>query len=62
MTRELIESWCRSGAREIARNRSRSPAVQPVEEIQRDMAARLEDLHRTADRIHDRWRAGIGTG
>jgi hypothetical protein len=59
MTRELIESWCESGAREIARNRSRSPAVQPVEEIERDLDARLEDLHRTADRIYERWTAGL---
>jgi GMP synthase-like glutamine amidotransferase len=59
MTPGLIESWCRSGAREIARNLKKSPAVQPVEEIERDMAARLEDLHRTADRIYDRWIAGL---
>jgi len=59
MTRELIESWCRTGAREIARNLAKSPAVQPVEEIQRDLDARVEDLHRTADRIYERWVAGL---
>lgn len=59
MTRELIESWCESGAREIARNVKRSPAVQPVEEIRRDMDARLALLHRAADRIYDHWTAGL---
>lgn len=59
MTHELIESWCESGAREIARNVKRSPAVQPVEEIRRDMDARLALLHRAADRIYDHWTAGL---
>lgn len=59
MTRELIESWCESGAREIARNVKRSPAVQPVEEITRDLDARLAELHRAADRLYARWTAGL---
>jgi GMP synthase-like glutamine amidotransferase len=59
MTRELIESWCRSGAREIARGLAKSPAVQTVEEIRRDLDARLDDLQRTADRIYDRWIAAL---
>lgn len=59
MTPELITSWCESGAREIARNVSRSPAVQPAEEIERDLGARLARLHRVADRIYERWIAGL---
>jgi len=59
MTPELITSWCESGAREIARNLRKSPAVQPVEEIERDLDARLERLHRVADRIYERWTAGL---
>lgn len=62
MTPELIAAWCRSGAREIERNLKKSPAVQPVEEIQRDLEARLAALHRVADRIYDRWTAGLKTG
>jgi GMP synthase-like glutamine amidotransferase len=59
MTPELIAAWCKSGAREIERNIKKSPAVQPVEEIQRDLEARLAALHRVADRIYDRWTAGL---
>jgi GMP synthase-like glutamine amidotransferase len=59
MTPELITAWCRSGAREIERNLKKSPAVQPAEEIQRDLDARLADLHRVADHVYDRWTAGL---
>lgn len=62
MTREMIESWCASGAREIARSLGKSPAVQPVEEIRRDLRARLSALHRVADRIYERWIAGLLCG
>ena len=57
MTAELIESWCRSGAREIAE--SASPAVQPASEIERDLDRRLADLHAVADRIYARWMEGL---
>lgn len=59
MTRELVAAWCKSGAREIERNLKKSPAVQPVEEIRRDLDRRLAELHRAADRIYDRWMAGL---
>ena len=59
MTPDLITSWCRSGAREIERNLKKSPAVQAVEEIQRDLEPRLAALHHVADGIYDRWTAGL---
>jgi GMP synthase-like glutamine amidotransferase len=57
MTREMIEAWCKSGAGEIAR--SKSPAVQKVEEIMRHVEARIRELHRVADQIYERWTAGL---
>jgi len=57
MTPELIAAWCRSGAEEIAA--STGPAVQSPEEIQRDLYSRLSRLHRAADRIYERWVAGL---
>ncbi len=59
MTPELITAWCGSGAREIERNLKKSPAVQPVDEIQRDLDRRLTALHAAADRIYDRWTGGL---
>lgn len=54
MTDELVRAWCRGGAGEIEDNRS-SPGVQSAAEIARDLGARLEALHRVADRIYERW-------
>ena len=57
MTREMVESWCASGAREI--QHSNSPAVQSVEEIKADLERRLANLHRVAERAYDRWVTGL---
>ncbi len=58
MTRELIESWLESGAREIAESRA-SPGVQDPAEIRRDLEARLARLGGIADRIYERWIEGL---
>jgi GMP synthase-like glutamine amidotransferase len=57
MTAEMIDSWCASGANEI--NRSKSPAVQPVEVIKNESMQLLESLHRVADGVYSRWIAGL---
>ena len=57
MTREMIESWCESGAREI--RRSKGPAVQTVEAIKADLEQRLAALHRVADGVYKRWISGL---
>jgi GMP synthase-like glutamine amidotransferase len=54
MTVEMIDSWCVSGAREIARSGA-SPAVQSVERIKADLERRLADLHGVADGVYERW-------
>ena len=58
ITREMIDSWCVSGAEEVAENLS-SPAVQPVERIKADAPARLPELNRAADRLYTRWIRGL---
>jgi GMP synthase-like glutamine amidotransferase len=58
MTQDLIDTWCRSGADEI-REASASAGVQQVAEIKRDIDARVENLHKVADRIYDRWSQGL---
>jgi hypothetical protein len=47
---ELAQSWCFSGAREVASHPG--PGVQSAEAMQRDRAARLATLHAAADRIY----------
>lgn len=54
MTEELVRTWVRGGAAEIADSRD-SPAVQSPGEIQKDLAGRVAALQRVADRIYDRW-------
>jgi GMP synthase-like glutamine amidotransferase len=54
MTPEMIASWIGSGSGEVRDNLS-SPAVQPVETIQREMPERLPKLNATADRLYRRW-------
>lgn len=60
MTPELIQSWCESGAEEVAESRS-SPAVQPVERMQAEMGERLPVLSDVADRLYSRWTRGLAT-
>lgn len=57
MTPALVSSWCRHGADEIAA--SDSPAVQMPEQIQTDLDARTDALHRLADKIYSRWIQGL---
>ncbi len=61
MTAELVQTWLDSGAEEMAEHRA-SPAVQPREEIEKDLGPRLERLHQVADRIYDRWIEGLSRG
>jgi GMP synthase-like glutamine amidotransferase len=58
MTEELINAWLASGADEMKASCA-SPAVQDVDEIQRDMRERLGRLNEVANRIYDRWTEGL---
>lgn len=58
MTPELVRTWIGTGKDEIEQHR-KSPAVQQPAEMEKDLDARLERLHQAADRIYDRWSAGL---
>lgn len=58
MTGELIRTWCRGGAREIADSKA-SPGVQTPERIEEALESRVADLHKVADRIYDKWCEGL---
>ena len=57
MTEELIESWCDSGAVEIAT--ANSPAVQTVEQMRAGMQLKLTALRAIAVRLYDHWIGGL---
>ena len=58
MTPQMIDSWCESGAREIARS-SDSPGVDQAAEIKVDLDERLRGLHAVADGVYARWIEGV---
>ena len=58
MTEDLVRTWCREGKREIEAGRA-SPAVQGAEDIERDLAERIDRLHQVAARPYERWLEGL---
>lgn len=58
MTEQLIDSWCRSGAEEIAESRS-SPSVQSAGQMKENANEKLAAMRRVADRLYDRWVKGL---
>jgi GMP synthase-like glutamine amidotransferase len=61
MTAELVELWLGTGADEM-RAAAGSPAVQSAQDMTGDMEARLERLHRVADRLYDKWCEALSRG
>jgi GMP synthase-like glutamine amidotransferase len=60
MTRELVETWCRTGATELP---ARSSAhLQSAVDLNSDLPARLAALHQVADSIYARWSQGLLRG
>ena len=60
MTPELVRAWVQGGADEIAA--ARSPAVQPPQEIERDLDRRIAALNGVANRLYDRWTESLSRG
>jgi len=58
MTEEMVQAWCRDGRKEIEEGAA-SAAVQQPQEIERDLAARIDRLHQIAGRVYDRWLDGL---
>ncbi len=57
MTRELVETWCRTGASDLP---ARSTAQrQSAADLQSDLDARLAALGEVADGVYARWAVGL---
>ncbi len=59
VTAEMIDTWCRAGTEEIDESIGRSPAVQDALTIRTLMPAKLAPLTATANRLYERWAAGL---
>jgi GMP synthase-like glutamine amidotransferase len=57
MTADLVQTWCQSGADEIAA--PDTPARQSRDEILRDLPARLDALSAVAIGVYARWSQGL---
>jgi hypothetical protein len=57
MTEQLIDSWCQSGAVEIAQ--STGPAVQSPEQIRLGMREKLATLRSVASGLYGHWLTGL---
>lgn len=57
MTREMVETWCRSGAGELPVKSS--GARQNRDDIFRELDPRLTALSRVADDVYERWATGL---
>lgn len=57
MTEEMIKTWCKTGAGEIAANIG--PSVQSVEVIQTNLAERVPALNEVAGHLYKRWISGL---
>ena len=58
MTEQLIDSWCESGAEEIAGSKA-SPAVQSPEQMKSRMQEKIGAMRRVTDRLYDKWVKGL---
>ena len=57
MTRDMVETWCRTGAKELPEQTS--GVVQSRTDILRDVDARLAELGEVADSVYTHWAKGL---
>jgi GMP synthase-like glutamine amidotransferase len=58
MTAEMIATWCKVGADEVAASCT-SPVVQPVDVIQQQMKEKLPRMNSVANHLYGRWISGL---
>ncbi len=58
MTSSMVKKWCEVGAAEVAESIA-SVAVQPTDEMQRDLDARIATLNSLATSVYTNWITGL---
>jgi len=61
MTEDMVRAWYRGGADEIEQAKA-SPGVQPAAKMEKNLAERIDALHKVADRVYDKWAEGLSRG
>jgi GMP synthase-like glutamine amidotransferase len=62
MTPDLIRAWCRDWEKEVESLARRTPSVQSPAEMLDAVELKTPKLNAIADRLYDRWRAGLKNG
>ncbi|MGH8761762.1 MAG: type 1 glutamine amidotransferase [Nitrosospira sp.] len=57
MTEEMVKTWCKTGAEEIAK--SSESSVQSIEAMQTDLTRRISALNQIACRLYSKWISGL---
>ena len=60
MTPELIRAWCQDWGKEVESLSRRAPSVQTPAQMTERVEEKTRGLNAIADRIYDRWSAGLG--
>lgn len=61
MTPELIRTWCQDWAQEVQALAARVPSVQTPAEMTEAVEDKVRALNAVADRLYERWTAGLRT-
>lgn len=59
MTESMIRTWCCQWAKEVEALAGRLDSVQTPAEMEEGIAAKVRALNAVADRLYDRWTAGL---
>lgn len=62
MTPALIRAWCQDWGKEVESLARRTPSVQTTAQMTERIEERVGTLNVIADRLYDRWRAGLKIG
>jgi len=62
MTPELIGTWCQDWGKEVQSLAARVPSVQTPAEMTDAVEDKVRVLNAVADRLYDRWTAGLKSG
>jgi GMP synthase-like glutamine amidotransferase len=60
MTPELVRAWCRDWEQEVESLARRTPSVQTPVQMMEALEEKTRKLNAVADRLYDRWSAGLG--
>ena len=62
MTPELVRAWCEDWGKEVESLARRAASVQTPAQMTESLAAKTRALNAIADRLYDRWAAGVNRG